>query len=86
MGNEAKWNANLKKVAYLKTFPGWLSSWKQCVGSTIEQVISIPEQDAHAVLLLSQGKFIVTPQSPYRTPNGHGGSFSSPSTARINTC
>ena len=63
MGNEAKWNANLKKVAYLKTFPGWLSSWKQCVGSTIEQVISIPEQNAHAVLLLSQGKFIVTPQS-----------------------
>jgi len=63
MGNEAKWNANLKKVAYLKTFPGWLSSWKQGVGSTIEQVISIPEQDAHAVLLLSQGKFIVTPQA-----------------------
>ena len=63
MGNEEKWKANLQKVAYLKTFPGWLSAWKQGIGSTIEEVISIPDQDAHTVLLLSQGKFIVTPQA-----------------------
>ena len=63
MGNEAKWNANLKKVAYLKTFPGWLSSWEQCIGSTIKQVIAIPDQETHSVLLLSQGKFVVTPQT-----------------------
>lgn len=63
MGNEEKWNANLQKVAYLKTFPGWLASWKQGVGSTIEHVIPIPEQAAHTVLLLSEGKFIVTPQA-----------------------
>ena len=55
MGNEEKWKANLQKVAYLKTFPGWLSAWKQGIGSTIEEVISIPDQDAHTVLLLSQG-------------------------------
>ncbi len=61
MGNEAKWKANLDKVAYLKSFPGWVSSWKEGVGSIIEQVIPIPEQTTHAVLLLSAGKFIVTP-------------------------
>jgi len=63
MGNETKWKANLQKVAYLKTFPGWLSSWKQGIGSTIEQVLPIPEQGSHTVLLLSQGKFIVTPEA-----------------------
>jgi hypothetical protein len=63
MGNEEKWKANLQKVAFLKTFPGWLSSWEQGVGSTIEHVIPIPEQPAHRVLLLSEGKFIVTPQA-----------------------
>ncbi len=63
MGNEEKWKANLDKVAYLKTFPGWLANWKQAVGSTIEEIIPIPNQDAHTVLLLSQGKFIVTPQA-----------------------
>ncbi len=61
MTNEAKWQANLEKVAYLQTFPGWVSSWDKSIGSTIEQVIPIPEQDLHTVLLLSQGKFIVTP-------------------------
>ena len=63
MGNEEKWKANLDKVAYLKTFPGWLANWKQSVGSTIEEIIPIPNQEAHSVLLLSQGKFIVTPQA-----------------------
>ena len=63
MGNEEKWKANLQKVAFLKTFPGWLSSWEQGVGSSIEHVIPIPEQATHTVLLLSEGKFIVTPQA-----------------------
>ena len=63
MGNEEKWKANLQKVAYLKTFPGWLSSWKEGIGSTIEQVLPIPDQEAHTVLLLSEGKFIVTPEA-----------------------
>jgi len=63
MSNETKWKANLQKVAYLKTFPGWLSSWKQGIGSTIEQVLPIPEQGSHTVLLLSQRKFIVTPEA-----------------------
>lgn len=63
MGNEAKWKANLDKVAYLKIFPGWLSSWEQGVGSTIEHVLPIPEDAAHSVVLLSQGKFVITPQA-----------------------
>ncbi len=63
MGNEAKWQANLDKVAYLKTFPGWLPTWDLSVGSTIEQVLPIPEHKAHCVVLLSKGKFLVTPQA-----------------------
>ena len=63
MGNEEKWKANLQKVAYLQTFPGWLASWDKCVGSTIEHIIPIQEQPTHTVLLLSQGTFIVTPQA-----------------------
>jgi hypothetical protein len=61
MGNEEKWKANLRKVDFLKSFPGWLSSWDQGVGATIEQVLPIPEQAPHTVLLLSEGRFAVTP-------------------------
>ena len=61
MGNEEKWKANLNKVKFLKTFPGWLSSWEQSVGTQIEQVIPIPDQAPHRVLLLSDGKFMMTP-------------------------
>ncbi len=61
MGNEDKWKANLQKVAFLKSFPGWLSSWEQGLGATIEQVLPIPEYAPHRVLLLSQGRFAVTP-------------------------
>jgi hypothetical protein len=61
MGNEEKWKANLKKVAFLRSFPGYLSSWEQGIGVTIEQVLPIPEYAPHTVLLLSQGRFAVTP-------------------------
>lgn len=61
MGNEDKWKANLRKVAFLKSFPGWLSSWEQGTGATIEQVLPIPGHAPHTVLLLSEGRFVVTP-------------------------
>ncbi|MDR4460000.1 MAG: hypothetical protein MRJ67_05715 [Nitrospirales bacterium] len=61
MGNENKWKANLRKVAFLKSFPGWLSSWDQGIGATIEQVLPIPGHVPHTVLLLSEGRFVVTP-------------------------
>ena len=61
MSNEEKWKANLRKVAFLKSFPGLLSSWEQGIGSTIEQVLHIPEHAPHSVLLLSHGRFAVTP-------------------------
>lgn len=61
MGNEDKWKANLRKVAFLKSFPGWLSSWEQGMGATIEQVLPIPGHAPHTVLLLSEGRFVVTP-------------------------
>ena len=61
MGNEDKWKANLRKVAFLKSFPGWLASWEQGMGATIEQVLPIPGHAPHIVLLLSEGRFVVTP-------------------------
>jgi hypothetical protein len=61
MGNEAKWKANLQKVAFLQTFPGLLPSWEQALGSTIEHIIPIPDHAPHVVLLLSGGQFVVTP-------------------------
>jgi diglucosylglycerate octanoyltransferase len=61
MGNEDKWKANLRKVAFLKSLPGWLSSWEQGIGATIEHVLPIPEHTPHTVLLLSRGRFAVTP-------------------------
>lgn len=61
MGNEEKWKANLQKVAFLKSFPGLLSSWQQGVGAAIERVLPIPEHAPHTLLLLSEGRFAVTP-------------------------
>ncbi|MFZ1748327.1 MAG: hypothetical protein WBO24_10790 [Nitrospirales bacterium] len=61
MGNEDKWKANLRKVDFLKSFPGWLSTWEQGMGATIEQVLPIPGHAPHTVLLLSEGRFVVTP-------------------------
>jgi hypothetical protein len=61
MGNEDKWKANMRKVAFLHSFPGWLSSWEQGIGATIEQVIPISGHAPHTVLLLSEGRFAVTP-------------------------
>jgi hypothetical protein len=61
MGNEEKWKANLRKVAFLKTFPGWISSWEQGIGATIEQILPIPDHAPHSVLLLSKGRFAVVP-------------------------
>ena len=55
MSNEEKWKANLQKVSFLRTFPGWLSSWEQGIGSTIEHIhTQFLNRHAHTVLLLSQ--------------------------------
>ncbi len=62
MEHEQKWETNRQKVAYLKNFPGLLSSWDQSIGATIEQIISMTDRSNSSVLLLSHGKFLVTPQ------------------------
>ena len=61
MVNEDKWKANLRKVAFLRSFPGLLSSWEQGIGATIEQILPIPDYAPHTVLILSEGRFAVTP-------------------------
>ena len=61
MGNEEKWKANQQKVAHLRRFPGLLTEWGQTTGSTIEQIIPIPNSSEDCVILLSQGKFAIAP-------------------------
>ena len=59
MSVEAKWKANQDKVAFLKTFPGLLSSWEQTAGRTVESVIVIESKPGAAVLVFSDGGFVV---------------------------
>ena len=59
MSLEAKWKANQEKVSYLKQFPGLLTSWSQALGHTIQQVKVLKSKPQMAVLVLSNGSFLV---------------------------
>lgn len=58
--NEAKWQANQEKVAFLKRFPGLLHSWDEMVGQTVTSATSIEHGEA-TVLTLTNGTFAVVP-------------------------
>ena len=59
MSVEAKWKANQDKVAFLKAFPGLLISWDQTAGRTLEYIVSIDTKPGMAVLVFSDGSFMV---------------------------
>ena len=61
MSVESKWKANQEKVAFLKQFPGLLTSWHQTKGRTIEYVRIIDSKPNSAVLVFSDGSFAVVP-------------------------
>ena len=61
MSIEAKWKANQDKVAFLKTFPGLLSSWEQSVGQTVEHVALLSSEDGTATIVFSNSTFVVAP-------------------------
>jgi len=56
---EAKWKANQAKVSFLKQFPGLLTSWSQTIGHTIQNVKVIKSKPQSAVLIFSDGSFVV---------------------------
>jgi hypothetical protein len=59
MSVEAKWKANQDKVSYLKQFPGLLTSWSQTIGHTIQHVKVIKSKPQRAVLIFSDGSFVI---------------------------
>ena len=59
MSVEAKWKANQEKVAFLKKFPGLLTSWDQTAGRTVESITSLKSKPGAAVLVFSDGTFAV---------------------------
>ncbi|MGB0911433.1 MAG: hypothetical protein ACPGYT_13805 [Nitrospirales bacterium] len=61
MSIEEKWKANQDKAAFLKNFPGLLSSWEKTVGQTVEHVASLQSENGTSMIIFSNGTFAVTP-------------------------
>ncbi len=58
---EAKWQANQAKVAYMKSFPGLATAWDQVRGKTVEAVAPMRTKRGAAVLVFTDGSFVVAP-------------------------
>jgi hypothetical protein len=56
-----KWKANQEKVAYMKTFPGLIMAWEQTEGKSIQAVAALPSKAGAAVVVFSDGTFVVAP-------------------------
>ena len=61
MPTEDKWKANLEKVAFTKRFPGLLQEWQTCQGKTIEAVVPLTGKQGAAVVIFTDGAFLVAP-------------------------
>ena len=73
MAVEEKWKANQKKVAFMKQFPGLLSSWESAQGKTIQAVKPLPSKPHTAVLVFTDGCFAVaSPLAPEPWDLGQG--------------
>ncbi len=59
MSTEAKWRANQKKVAFMKRFPGLLSTWDQSGGKTVERVVPLPSRPGRSALIFSDYSFVI---------------------------
>ena len=57
--NEAKWQANQEKVAFLKQFPGLVHTWEEIQGQTVQSVIPLKSNSKFSVLVLSNGNFTI---------------------------
>lgn len=61
MATEDKWKANLEKVAFMKQFPGLLTTWDGLKGKTIEAVIPLKLKQGAAAIICSDGTFTIAP-------------------------
>ncbi|HEX9757151.1 MAG TPA: hypothetical protein VGB26_05035 [Nitrospiria bacterium] len=60
MSVEEKWQANRDKVAFAKSFPGWINDWTEVQGKTLERVIPLNESKM-SVAIFSGGHFGILP-------------------------
>lgn len=61
MAAEDKWKANAEKVAFMRQFPGLTNAWDQIQGKSIAAVIPLKSKAGSAVLVFSDGSFLVAP-------------------------
>ena len=61
MSMEAKWKANQDKAAFLKAFPGLLSTWEEAIGQTVEYVALLPSENGTSIIVFSNSTFAVAP-------------------------
>jgi diglucosylglycerate octanoyltransferase len=61
MTPEDKWKANMEKVAFMKSFPGLITSWAATAGKTIEAVRPLRGKEGATVIIFTDGSFIPTP-------------------------
>ncbi len=75
MAVEEKWKANQDKVAFMKRFPGLTTSWQETIGKTVEAVAPLPSKAGAAVVVFSDGSFVVAPPvapEPWELTEGLG--------------
>jgi len=75
MAVEEKWKANQAKVAFMKRFPGLALSWAALQGKTLEAVAPLAGKAGAAVLIFSDGSFVVAPPiapEPWELTDGLG--------------
>ena len=59
MSVEEKWKANREKVAFLKQFPGLITSWDHTLGRIVESVKILQAKPDRAVVVFSDGAFVL---------------------------
>jgi hypothetical protein len=57
---EKKWQTNMEKVAFAKSFPGRLMRWDAAVGKKVERTVAIDEGRT-GMVLFDDGTFIFIP-------------------------
>ncbi len=61
MNPDAKWKANLDKVAFMKQFPGLLAGWKDTQGKTVTAIVPLKSKPEEMVVVFSDGSFLLAP-------------------------
>lgn len=61
MNPEDKWKTNMEKVAFMKRFPGLITTWEAGAGKTIEAIRPLRGKEGAAVIIFTDGCFIPAP-------------------------